>query len=228
MSVTREVVAGGPGKRTPLGRTLLETSPTALSTKRIEEIVQICAQNIVEGMLAQDLDDFDGACFHFALYLRPLFPEFENEKILKACEALTSALFAESKLKDDKAPSKEELLHDDRWEYVRNELVRMCDLLDIPKSYASETTEWFKYHGVRDDVYMKHLLEAHRAFVKRVTGDDKWYREVTGLYMCAVALHDKHEPEAVLRAREIMVNYFDIILRAREENKANRAIPRLA
>jgi hypothetical protein len=225
LSVTREVVAGQPSKRTPSGRTLPETSSQALSTKRIDELVQICAQNTVEGMLAQDLDDFDGACFHFALSLRPLFPEIENERMLKACEAFTSALFAQSKLKDDKSFSKEEILHDDRWEYVRDELIKMCELLDIPKSYASETTEWFKYHGVRDDAYVKHLLEAHRALVKRVTGDDRWYREVAGLYMCAVALHDKHEEEAVLRGREVMVSYFDIILKAREENRANRTIP---
>ena len=171
-------------------------------------------------MLAQDLDDFDGAFFHFALSLRPLFPEFDNETILKACEAFTSALFAQSKLKDSKSLSKTEVLHDDRWEYVRNELIKMCDLLDIPKSYANETTEWFRYHGIRDDAYLRHLLEAHRALVKRVTGNDKWYREAAGLYMCAVALHDKHQEEATLRGREIMVSYFDIILRAREENKA--------
>ncbi len=201
-------------------------SSQALSTKGIEEIVQICAQNIVEGMLAQDLDDFDGACLHFALYLHPLFPEFENEKILKACEAFTSALFAQSKLKDDQSLSKEEVLHDERWEYVRNELIKMCDLLDIPKSYASESAEWFRYHAVRDDAYVKHLLEAHRVLVKRVTGDDKWYRELAGLYMCAVALHDKHQEDAVLRGREIMVSYFDIILKAREENKANSTAPR--
>jgi len=221
LTVIGEVASGQSGKRVLSGRTLLETSSQALRTKRIEEIVQICAQNNVEGMLAQDLEDFDGACFHFAISLHPLFPEFENEKILKACEAFTSALFAQSKLKDDKSLSKEEILHDERWEYVRNELIKMCNLLDIPKSYASETTEWFRYHGVMDDAYVKHLLEAHRALVKRVTGDDKWYREVAGLYMCAVALHDKHQEEAILRGREIMVSYFDIILRAREENKAN-------
>ncbi len=149
-----------------------------------------------------------------------MFPEFENETLLKACEAFTSALFAQSKLKDDKSLSREEVLHDDRWEFVRNEMIKMCDLLEIPKSYASETTEWFKYHGIKDDAYVKHLLEAHRALVKRVVGDDKWYRELAGLYMCAVALHDKHKEEAVLRGREIMVSYFDILLRAREENQA--------
>ncbi len=180
--------------------------------------MEVCAQNTVDGMLAQDLDDFDGACLHFSLSLRPLFPEFDNETILKACEAFTSALFAQSKLKDDGSLSKEELLHDERWEYVRNEMVKMCELLNIPKSYADETTEWFKYHGIGDDAYVKHLLEAHRVLVRRVAGNDRWYRELAGLYLCAVALHDKHQKEAVLRGREIMVNYFSIMLRARAEN----------
>jgi hypothetical protein len=199
-------------------RTAWPANSQILTPERISVLVQVCAQNTVDGMLAQDLDDFDGACMHFSLSLRPLFPEFDNERILKASEAFTSALFAQSKLKDNKFLSKEETLHDERWEYVRNELIKMCELLDIPKSYASETTEWFRYHGVRDDAYVRHLLEAHRVLVKRVAGSDRWYRELGGLYLCAVALHDKHQKEAVLRGREIMVNYFDIMLKAREES----------
>ena len=202
-------------------RTPWAASAQILSPERISELVQVCAQNTVDGMLAQDLDDFDGACMHFSLSLRPLFPEFDSARILKASEAFTSALFAQSKLKDDRSLSSDEILHDERWEHVRNELIKMCDLLDIPTSYAGETAEWFRYHGVRDDAYVKHLLEAHRVLVKRVAGSDRWYRELAGLYMCAIALHDKHQKEAVLRGREIMVNYFDIMLRAREESRAN-------
>ena len=193
-------------------------SPQILSHNRIEELSEIAAQNTVDGMIAQDHDDYDSACLHFSIALRPLFPEFDNEQILKACQAFTSALFAQSKLKDQTGHSKEEMLHDERWEYVRNELLKMCELLDIPKSYGTETTDWFRYHGIRDDTYLKHLVEAHRVLTKRVVGNDTWHRELAGLYMCAVALHDKHDREATLRGREIMRTYFNILFRAKADN----------
>lgn len=190
-----------------------------LTPKRVEELVDICAHNTVDGMISQDHDDFDGAVLHFSLAMRPLFPEFDSERIVKACDAFTGALFAQSKLKDEKSHSKEEMLHDERWEHVRGLLLKMCDILEIPKAYAVETCDWFRYHGIRDDAYVKHLLEAHRVLLKRVSGSDKWYRELGGLYLCAVALHDKHDPEAIVRGRDVMRIYFNIIFQAKGENK---------
>jgi hypothetical protein len=181
--------------------------------ERIEELSELAANNTVEGMIAQDREDFETACFHFSLALRPVFPEYDGERIFKAAEAYTSALFAQSKLKDDKSLSKEETLHDERWEQVRSEMVRMCDILDMPKSYATETVEWFRYHGIRDDAYVKHLLETHRVFLKRVLGNDRYYRELAGLYLTAVALHDKHEKQVVTLGKELMQIYFGIIFR---------------
>jgi len=200
-------------------RTLQALTETQLvKPRRIEDLVELCAQNTVDGMIAQDLDDFDGACLHFSIAMRPLFPEYDGEHILKACEAFTSALFAQSKLKDDRTRSTEEILHDERWEFVRASLLKMCEILDIPKAYAIETSDWFRYHGIKDDAYVKHLLEAHRVFLKRITGNDNWYRELAGLYLCAVALHDKHDPQAITRGREVMRTYFSIIFQARESS----------
>ncbi len=200
----------------------LQVNSRVLAPTRIEELVEVCAQNTVDGMIAQDTDDFDGACLHFSLMMRHLFSEYDNERILKASEAYTSALFAQSKLKDDRSATKEEALHDERWEFVRSELIKMCGLLDIPKSYANETSDWFRYHCVRDDAYVRHLIEAHRVFLKRVAGNDTWHRELAGLYLCAVALHDKHQKDATLRGREVMRMYFDILFRARNENATVR------
>jgi hypothetical protein len=184
-----------------------------VTPERIEELSEVAADNIVEGMIAQDREDFETACFHFSLALRPSFPEYDGERIFKAAEAYTNALFAQSKLKDDKSLSKEETLHDDRWEPVRSDMLRMCDILDMPKSYATETVEWFRYHAVRDDSYVKHLLEAHRVYLRRVLGNDRFYRELTGLYLTGIALHDKHEKQVVSLGKELMRMYFGIIFR---------------
>jgi hypothetical protein len=197
----------------PFKATSADGSLQLVAPERIEELSELAANNTVEGMIAQDREDFETACFHFSLALRPVFPEFDGERIFKAAEAYTSALFSQSKLKDDKTLSKEETLHDDRWESVRSDMLRMCEILDMPKSYGTETVEWFRYHGIRDDAYVKHLLETHRVFLKRVLGSDRFYRELAGLYLTAVALHDKHEKQVVTLGKELMRIYFGIIFR---------------
>ena len=196
-----------------------------VTAERIDELSQLAAENTVEGMIAQDREDFETACFHFSLALRPAFPEYDGERIFKAAEAYTSALFAQSKLKDeDKSLPKEATLHDDRWEPVRGDMLRMCELLDMPKSYGTETVEWFRYHAIRDDAYIKHLLETHRVFLKRIIGNDKYYRELAGLYLTAVALHDKHERQVVTLGKELMRMYFGIIFREKYGSQSKLAI----
>jgi hypothetical protein len=178
----------------------------------------IGANNMVDGMIAQDLNEFDAAALHFSVAFQPMFPEYDSERILKAAVAYVSALFAQSKLKDDKSLSREETLHDERWGFVRSEMLRVCEFLDIPKSFGNETTDFLRYHAIRDDVYMKHLLEAHRVLMKRVAGRENYYREVTGLYLAAVALHDRHDKDGIILGRQIMKSYYDIIFEAMKNN----------
>ena len=192
-----------------------------VAPERIEELSRLAAENIVEGMNAQDREDFETACFHFSLLLRPAFPEYDGDRIFRASEAYTNALFAQSKLKDDKSLSKEETLHDDRWEPVRSDMLRMCAILDIPKSFAIETVEWFRYHAIRDDAYVKHLLEAHRVYLKRVVGNDRWYRELSGIYLTAVGLHDKHDKKVVRLGKDLMGLYYGIMFREKYGSNGN-------
>jgi hypothetical protein len=189
-----------------------EGSLSLLTPERIEELAETAANNMVEGMIAQDREDFESACFHFSIALRSLFPEYDGERIFKAAEAYTNALFEGSRLKDhDKFLPAEETLHDEKWETVRSDMIRMCEILDIPKSYGSETVEWTRYHAIRDDVYVKHLLEAHRVFLKRVVGNDGFYRELAGLYLAGIALHDKHDKDVYAIGKNLMRIYFDLI-----------------
>src|SRR5205814_2073051 len=213
LQIVAEKIQASRSEPQPFKDNSVNGSLVLVTPERIDELSDLAATNTVEGMIAQDRQDFETACFHFSLALRPVFPEYDGERIFKAAEAYTNALFAQSKLKDDKSLSREETLHDDRWEPVRSDMLRMCDMLDMPKSYATETVEWFRYHGIRDDAYVKHLLETHRVFLKRVLGNDRFYRELSGLYLTAVALHDKHEKQMVTLGKELMRMYFGIIFR---------------
>ena len=201
-------------------------SPAPIVTSQILGLQKVgdrsiaAANSMVDGMIAQDMSDFDASSLHFSVAFQPMFPEYDSQTILKASQAYVSALFAQSKLKDDKSLSKEETLHDERWGFVRKELWRMCELLNLPHSFGNETTDFLRYHSIRDDVYIKHLLEAHRVLMKRISGSENFYREIAALYLAAVAFHDRHDRAGVLLGRQIMRTYYDIIFEA--VNKSQR------
>lgn len=212
LAVVEEILKPVETRRTI--QSVQQTRMQTLTSARIEELSAIAAQNTIDGFIAQDRYDFDAASLHFSVVFQTLFPEFDSERILKAAEAYVSALFTQSKLKDDNF-DKTEKLHDRRWEFVQNELLRMCSLLGLPSSYAIETCNLYRYHSVRDDCYVKHLLESHRVLLKRIAGNDSNYREIAGLYLSAIACHDKHSQFGVTKGRELMQLYYNIIFHSR-------------
>ncbi len=212
LAVVEEIIKSQETRQTI--QSVQQTRMQTLTSARIEELSAIAAQNTIDGFIAQDRYDFDAASLHFSVVFQTLFPEFDSERILKAAEAYVSALFTQSKLKDDNF-DKTEKLHDRRWEFVQNELLRMCSLLGLPSSYAIETCNLYRYHSVRDDCYVKHLLESHRVLLKRIAGNDSYYREIAGLYLSAIAFHDKHSQFGVTKGRELMQLYYNIIFHSR-------------
>lgn len=212
LAVVEEIIKSQETRQTI--QSVQQTRMQTLTSARIEELSAIAAQNTIDGFIAQDRYDFDAASLHFSVVFQTLFPEFDSERILKAAEAYVSALFTQSKLKDDNF-DKTEKLHDRRWEFVQNELLRMCSLLGLPSSYAIETCNLYRYHSVRDDCYVKHLLESHRVLLKRIAGNDSHYREIAGLYLSAIAFHDKHSQFGVTKGRELMQLYYNIIFHSR-------------
>jgi hypothetical protein len=185
-----------------------------LTRQNVEELAAVAAQNTVEGFIAQDRLDFDGSVLHWSQVFHALFPELDTEQIVKAAEAYVSALFAQSKLKDDEtAPYMR--LHSETWQYVRSELVRMCSLLDLPSSFGIETSDCYRYHSVNDSSYVKHMIEFHRVLMRRLTGEEKVYRELSGLYLSAVAFHDQHTVYGLKKGRELMNLYYTILFEAK-------------
>lgn len=185
-----------------------------ITRQSIDNLAAIAAQNTVEGFIAQDRLDFDGSVLHWSQVFHALYPELDSERVVKAAEAFVSALFAQSKLKDDNADPYVRV-HSDTWQYVRNELVRMCELLNLPASFGIETSDFYRYHSIHDDTYVKHIIEFHRVLMKRLTGDERAYRELAGLYLSALSLHDQHTMYGVRKGMEMMNIYYRILFEAK-------------
>jgi hypothetical protein len=185
-----------------------------LTRQNVDELAAIAAQNTVEGFIAQDRLDFDGAVLHWSQVFHALYAELDSERVVKAAEAFVSALFAQSKLKDDNSDPYVRV-HSDTWQYVRNELVRMCEFLNLPASFGIETSDFYRYHSIHDDSYVKHIIEFHRVLMRRLTGEELVYRELAGLYLSALSFHDKHTLYGVKKGRELMNTYYTILFEAK-------------
>jgi len=185
-----------------------------LTRQNVDELAAVAAQNTVEGFIAQDRLDFDGAVLHWSQVFHALYPELDSERVVKAAEAFVTALFAQSKLKDDNSDPYVRV-HSETWQYVRNELVRMCGFLNLPASFGIETSDFYRYHSIHDDSYVKHIIEFHRVLMRRLTGEERAYRELAGLYLSALSLHDQHTIYGVKKARELMNLYYTILFEAK-------------
>lgn len=170
---------------------------------------------MVDGYIAQDRGEFDTCTLHFSFVFQSLFPEYDSEQVLKAAKSFVTALFAQSRLKDGKSAYMKEVVHDEKWEYARTEMVKFCQILDIPTSYAHQMIEFYKYYAIRDDVYVKHLLESHRVLLNRVVGNDALYRETAGIALSTVGCHDRHDQFGIALWRRLLHLYFATILRAK-------------
>ena len=181
-----------------------------ITRQNVEELAAVAAQNTVEGFIAQDRLDFDGAVLHWSQVFHALYPELDSEQVVKAAEAFVTALFAQSKLKDDNSDPYVRV-HSETWQYVRNELVRMCGFLNLPASFGIETSDFYRYHSIHDDSYVKHIIEFHRVLMRRLTGEERAYRELAGLYLSALSFHDQHTIYGVRKGRELMYLYYTIL-----------------
>jgi hypothetical protein len=212
LKVTQQIVEYSKGHGEALAALRIVERP--LSRQSVEDLASVAAQNTVEGFISQDRLDFDGSVLHWSQVFHALYPELDSERVVKAAEAFVSALFAQSKLKDDSSDPYVRV-HSETWQYVRNELVRMCGFLDLPASFGIETSDFYRYHSVHDDSYVKHIIEFHRVLMRRLTGEERAYRELAGLYLSALSLHDQHTIYGVKKARELMNLYYTILFEAK-------------
>lgn len=206
--------------RAQLLRSVTVPKKQTVNTYDIEELADRAANSTIEGFIAQDRHDFDAASLQFSIMLQTMFPKFEGERLLKASQYYVNALLVQSKVKDDR-PDAFERMHDERWEFVRTELANMCRILELPTSFGIETEEFWRYAAGRDDAFVKHIIEFHRALVRRLAGSEKYFSSLAGLYFTGVSLHNEHTDYSLARGREVMRLYYRILFQV--INKQDRA-----
>src|SRR4029077_7122720 len=108
-----------------------------------------------------------------------------------------------------------QIAEDPRWKEVNEVLREFSRTLELPDAYGDETTDYFRYHGVRDNRYVTHCLESDRIFSTRVVGDSYWARILGSLLLILTDCHDKHDSTGLETGRQFATTYYEIVLKAK-------------
>ncbi|MEM5814325.1 MAG: hypothetical protein QXD77_00735, partial [Candidatus Aenigmatarchaeota archaeon] len=157
-----------------------------------------------------------------------LFPYRKGAEIKSAAAYLTTALFKEDEVTEKGLDVKRQLGHPG-WAAVRRNLLHFCAVLDVPEEYAVETTEFWRLHSAErlgkkyawdpEKGWVVHCMRADRHFTTAVLESEEFAPVLGPLYLAAVKCHDMRdengrlEPDAVFLGRDIMEQYYSIILK---------------
>ena len=179
---------------------------------KIRRTANKMADNIVNAYIEHDKGHFNESSHLFLLVFREIFPECTEDKLKIASESYLKALQLQDLIENDDELSKKQKLNHNGWKDVKDALTEFCRSLNIPESYANETANFFKYHGVRDGKYVEHVLKANRILSERITCDDYWTNITGGLYLASIDCHDKHDKNGLETGKELIGIYFEKLL----------------
>jgi hypothetical protein len=149
----------------------------------------------------------------FQVYLY-CFPEISSVTAYKAAELYVKSLFKQDEIEEHPGHSKEEILNDPKWSEVKDILQEFSRTLGLPDSYAEQTMNFFRHHGVRDARYVIYCLESEKIFWTKVLGDDYWTKMLGSLLILLTDCHDKHDQKGLETGLEFATKYFEIVLKA--------------
>src|SRR5436309_11739250 len=155
------------------------------------DIAEQMAKNIVNAYMEHDRKDYEKSVRYFASVFRILFPKIAGDDILKGAWGYTNALRFHDEIEEG-GHSRSEQSNHNGWARVRNSLLEMCKSLNLPEAYANETAQFFRLHGIRDNNFVVHMLNADRIFTDSITKNGKVSSVLGGLYLACVGGHDMH------------------------------------
>lgn len=201
-----------------------QITPSLQSSEGFEHLAKHLAHSIVSGFVEHDKGRLEKSVQAFHQVYRSLFPEIGELRTRHAAELYVDACVKQDEIEDHPGHSKSEIFEDPRWEDVKAIFLQQTKILGIPSAYAENTTNYFRYHGVRNSRYIDYCLEADRIFTTAIIGNDYWARILGALYTICTECHDKHDLTGLEVGIEYATKYFETILKAKDTEQQRARI----
>lgn len=207
----------------------LKPTPHSIATprtpKEYREVARRLAYDVVSGYVEHDRGRLDSSTDSFFRVYLSLFPDVGMLRARRAAELYVEILVKQDEIENQPGGAKEKILEDPRWEEVKSLFLELSRALDLPESYAHETTDYYRYHGVQDSRYIDHCLKSDRILTTRVLGSSYWAKILGSLYLILTECHDKHDATGLEAGLQFASKYFEIIFRARADSIPKTAVP---
>ncbi len=202
------------------------------SATEIHELAKHMGSSIVTGYVEHDRgfnerkkSGFENAVEGFFRVYLYCFPEISSLRAHKAAELYVKSLFKQDEIENHPGHNREDIVNDPRWDEVKQILLEFSRALELPDSYAEETSNFFKYNGVKDPRWAMYCLESERIFWTSAIGDDYWAKILGSLLIILTDCHDKHDSTAFEAGLEFATKYFEIALKAKSNRQQRVLIP---
>jgi len=185
------------------------------SRDEIGELAKHLAYSVVAGYLEHDRGHLDKSVEGFFQVYLHLFAKVSPLRARRAAELYVEALVKQDEIENSEGHSAEQIVGDPLWGDVRKILLEFSRTLGLSDSYADETTDFFRYHGVRDKTWVIHCIESENIFMTEAIGNSYWSKMLGSLLILLTDCHDKHDTTGLETGIEFATKYYEIILRAK-------------
>ncbi len=170
---------------------------------------------MVTGYIEHDRGHLDKSIEAFFQVYLHLFTKVSPLRARRAAELYVEALVKQDEIENFPGHLPEHVINDPTWADVRKILLEFARTLGIPDSYAEETTNYYKYHGVKDNRYLTHCLESENIFMTEAIGTNYWSKILGSLLLILTECHDKHDMIGLETGIEFATKYYEIVLQAK-------------
>ena len=190
----------------------------------IGETATFMAKRVIEGFVAHDNGDYDGAVEAFYDVDRHQFPQLADDDIRLASIFYVDALFEKDEVEFQHLRGggmDTDTLREADWTPVRKKFRMRAGVIGMDSRYALASTDAWRNHKVGGD-YWGPIQEAQAIEIRAAIGDPDYpskpkygqsgYGPEPARYALAIELHDMHEARYVSQAVTVMEPYFEFIL----------------
>ncbi|RXK49990.1 hypothetical protein [Halorientalis pallida] len=198
------------------------------SWESVTDHAEFLAERVWDGFVAHDQRDRMAAVKAFATVDSSQFQHVDDATARRAAVAYVNALWKKDEVEDAHETDGEfdrEALDAADWGPVHENFAERARLLGIDEDYADLSTTAWRRHKTGGD-YWTPIMRAQMLELRVALGDPEYPRkprygqsgfgpEATR-YALAVELHDYRSAEHLEQGKDVMVPYYEAILRAHE------------